>query len=498
MTNSILKISVPLPQVPSASSSTSLPSSTCLTPPPRRIRRIQRPGYLSTPPTRNMPGTPKIIPSMKRKRLNEVCKSVRNKRIAYLRSCPQPDLEYIAGKRTSYKKQLKCTPAETIKLQSLLGLSYNKLKLLKKFIKKKNVDIFPPVEQVMEEKERTYPTDRTETAAKCYSSLQSLCDKTIERSCLLDDISTKLVDGASYICDFKAGSDGMTSDAQYDMKLPDENFDDANVLGTDLVLLQIIDKETMAKVQETVDANSNLNVRPLKFEFAKETEEKIQTDYRNLKKEIKDLKPLEVTLKDNKQVSFVHRIHPSMFDGKSQTAIGKGALDEHHDDGDYNVEMLFNDNRTEYQPEEDIVAVEDVVASNIVLPKTLSSRHCHLCCLYMSKFNDDSIFQEPIKLPQLIENGIAPLHCRIRSMEYFFHAAMKKRAAEDTRDISFKEKLKQAKQAFQKEFVKWLGIRIDYIKQGLQNWSLYRVVRLKCHLFLRSVVRCPTGMTITI
>ena len=58
------------------------------------------------------------------------------------------------------------------------------------------------------------------------------------------------------------------------MKLPNENFDDANVSGTDLVLLQIIDKETKAKVQETTDANSNLNVKPLKFEFAKETEEK--------------------------------------------------------------------------------------------------------------------------------------------------------------------------------------------------------------------------------
>ena len=71
MTNSIFKISVP-------SSSTSLRSSTCSTPLPRRIRRIQRPAYLSTPPTRNMPGTPKVIPSQKRKRLEEVCKSERN------------------------------------------------------------------------------------------------------------------------------------------------------------------------------------------------------------------------------------------------------------------------------------------------------------------------------------------------------------------------------------------------------------------------------------
>ena len=82
MTNSILNMSVPAPQVTSASSSTSFPSSTCstfpATPAPRRMRRIQRPGFLSKPPTRNMPGTPKVIPSQKRKRLEEECKSERN------------------------------------------------------------------------------------------------------------------------------------------------------------------------------------------------------------------------------------------------------------------------------------------------------------------------------------------------------------------------------------------------------------------------------------
>ena len=51
----------------------------------------------------------------------------------------------------------------------------------------------------------------------------------------------------------------------------------------------IIDKETNEKVLEVVNANSNLNVRPLEFEFAKVTENKIQTNYENLAHEIEKL-----------------------------------------------------------------------------------------------------------------------------------------------------------------------------------------------------------------
>ena len=42
-------------------------------------------------------------------------------------------------------------------------------------------------------------------------------------------------DGAEYVAQLKVGSDGMTSNSNYNMKLPDENFADTNIVATDLV-----------------------------------------------------------------------------------------------------------------------------------------------------------------------------------------------------------------------------------------------------------------------
>ena len=62
--------------------------------------------------------------------------------------------------------------------------------------------------------------------------------------------------------------------------MDDPDYDDTNIVATDIVMLQIVDKETGEKVLDVVNANSNLNVRPLEFEFTKETEGKIQTNYK--------------------------------------------------------------------------------------------------------------------------------------------------------------------------------------------------------------------------
>ena len=67
--------------------------------------------------------------------------------------------------------------------------------------------------------------------------------------------------------------------------MDDPDYDDTNIVATDIVMLQIIDKETGAKVLDVENANSNLNVRPLEFEFTKETE----TNYKKLSQEIENL-----------------------------------------------------------------------------------------------------------------------------------------------------------------------------------------------------------------
>ena len=70
-----------------------------------------------------------------------------------------------------------------------------------------------------------------------FSSLQDIVDITLEKICKVGSLENKFVesDGAEYVAQLKVGSDGMTSNSNYDMKLPDENFADTNIVATDLV-----------------------------------------------------------------------------------------------------------------------------------------------------------------------------------------------------------------------------------------------------------------------
>ena len=72
---------------------------------------------------------------------------------------------------------------------------------------------------------------------KSFSSLQDIVDITLEKICKVGSLENKLVesDGAGYVAQLKVGSDGMTSNSNYNMKLPDENFADSNIVATDLV-----------------------------------------------------------------------------------------------------------------------------------------------------------------------------------------------------------------------------------------------------------------------
>ena len=73
--------------------------------------------------------------------------------------------------------------------------------------------------------------------------MQDLIDITLDRICKVGSLENKLVDGAEYVAQVKVGSDLITSDSNYDMKLTDENIDDTNIVATDLVLLQIADSK---------------------------------------------------------------------------------------------------------------------------------------------------------------------------------------------------------------------------------------------------------------
>ena len=84
----------------------------------------------------------------------------------------------------------------------------------------------------------------------------------------------------------------------------------------------------------------------------------------------------------------------------------------------------------------------------------------------MSKFNEQWIWDEDIKFPELIRLGISSLHCKLRCLEYLFALGVKIGVENDHRPISLEEKKSLAKQELQKEFIDEYGVRIAYVKQG--------------------------------
>ena len=120
----------------------------------------------------------------------------------------------------------------------------------------------------------------------------------------------------------------MTSDSNYNMKLPDDDFDDSNIYATDVVMLKVREKGASNNVIHDV-VKANYSVRPL--EFCKESEEKIQSDYQILMDQINNIEPFVVNV-NGRDLKVFMRISPTMWDGKSDSAIIKHKLKIHHKD----------------------------------------------------------------------------------------------------------------------------------------------------------------------
>ena len=84
----------------------------------------------------------------------------------------------------------------------------------------------------------------------------------------------------------------------------------------------------------------------------------------------------------------------------------------------------------------------------------------------MSKFNEQWIWEEEIKFPEIIRLGISSLHCKLRCLEFLFGLGVKIRVENDHRPISLEEKKRLTKQQLQKEFIEVFGVRIAFVKQG--------------------------------
>jgi hypothetical protein len=216
----------------------------------------------------------------------------------------------------------------------------------------------------------------------------------------------------------KVGGDGQGDHSQYCQK------NEANVSGTSIYCSSYVPLQLKANgklIWANSEPNSPLICQPLVFTFSKETDELIQVEELNLRKQIANLSDMLFTVGTEQfclKANSVH-IYSTMWDGKSCTAIAKSFL----------------------APE-----------------KKLASNTCHLCLASPTEMRSSEVWKRPIKIPEMIDYSCTPLHMWIRSMEYLFHLAMKLPKGNSSKPLTSKD-CELTKLELQVKYVRMLSLR---------------------------------------
>jgi hypothetical protein len=223
----------------------------------------------------------------------------------------------------------------------------------------------------------------------------------------------------------KVGGDGQGDHSQYSQK------NDANVSGTSIYCSSYVPLQLKANgklIWVNSEPNSPLICQPLVFTFAKETDELIQVEESNLRKQIENLPDLFFTVGTENfclKAGSVH-ISSTMWDGKSCTSIAKTFLSA---------------------------------------GKKLASNTCHLCLANPGDMNSPEVWKRPIQIPEMIHYSCTPLHMWIRSMEFLFHLAMKLPEGNSSKPLTSQD-CQLTKLELKAKFWRQLNIRLFVVKPG--------------------------------
>ncbi|KAK3925239.1 Serpin B10 [Frankliniella fusca] len=198
------------------------------------------------------------------------------------------------------------------------------------FCKKHGADVFPPYNDVLEEKKKTYPPSETlsATPAKISVPLQSLLDITTQRLLMLPDIDvgdfpTELV------LISKAGFDGSSAHKvykQYSTENSDSLSSSTTVVFTGLVPVRLTNSSKSVVFHQIERCNSSSSCRPIKVEHTRETNDFISLEWADLQSQCSKLVPT-VIKKENKNISVSHEVCWTMFDGKVKANLtGSSAM----------------------------------------------------------------------------------------------------------------------------------------------------------------------------
>ena len=158
---------------------------------------------------------------------------------------------------------------------------------------------YPPYEKILLGKQQCYPENITITETGAAVELQSLLDLTVVRIfSLISKENLKTVRNKQLILHGKWGLDGASGQQVFKQKWA--NNESVNI-DSSIFMVSYVPLNIMSSDGQTISINTRPSsvrlCRPIKFQFTKETNAKIQEEYDYTNEKINNLKITEVNIK---------------------------------------------------------------------------------------------------------------------------------------------------------------------------------------------------------
>lgn len=216
-------------------------------------------------------------------------------------------------------KPIKMTPDEALAFFVDAKLTRHQYILIRNEAKRRNADIYPCYDKIIEAKKRCYPENIEYSNTEATVDLQSLLDHTVTRLVYseIDKIKKEFTTSKLQLkFFFKWGCDGASSQSNYKQKFDDNSrkFDDSSLFIVCLVPLMIQSTNEQI-IWSNPCSGSTRYCRPIKVTFQKESSELVQQVVQTIKNQISNLEMTKVCVAGY-EISLEHNMLLTMVDGK--------------------------------------------------------------------------------------------------------------------------------------------------------------------------------------
>lgn len=348
--------------------------------------------------------------------------------------CTSPEKATEILNKVNEKKESVFSPLEALNILVNADLSKESYVFLRQIHREKACFMYPPYEQVLNEKKKCYPkgicVDEFETKAP----LQNVLDHTVKR--LVKDLESALdiclengnVQGEEEKLSLelvaKYGIDGSGDQALYSMRYDDNEHSDVcetSIVSSFLCPVRLCVIGTNKVIWQNPAPSSAYYCRPIQLSFKKESSDYTRKQVSELQEAIKNLVPTET-----EKATIHHKMLMTMVDGKVCQA----------------------------------------------LTHTPSSASCYICKprTNPSGMNNLQEIQEKNIEESALAYGLSPLHLLINSMECILHIAYRiKLETWMVKGDESKKIYNDEKERIYRELKKDLGVNVDKPAQGSGN-----------------------------